>query len=576
MKWNRKLLESQTVHFEVPRADNTCLISPELFDAREIIEANRSELAAHSQDRFFDTTIGELKAATQAILIRLARDWTSRSIPVLKDSSGCACAHRQNEMLSRCDEIIRSTSEHGSPIILSGHQPEIFHNGVWFKNAIISKLGNQENGVAINLVIDHDLPKHVGINVPVLANDELVTTRTISPIKLNANVPWEVLDDYAEIDASFANEVVKAGQDVLPHEPLVSEYWDYFQDSRNRDVSIGHSIAAARHRLERERGWNSLELPMSQLCNTWEFGTFVAEIISRAEELQVVYNEARDEYRRAHRLRNDAHPVPALTSVGSEDEHWCELPFWIYSETNPKRRQLWLLRSESGYALSDHEQMDGVIELGDGPILSLEIWDSLVEQGIKIRPRALMTTTFLRLFAADLFVHGIGGGKYDQVTDQIILQMWGIEPPRFIVASASLHLPMLFKHTSVELDSKQLHKMIRDVKYHPEMFLSNELSGNPDVVELLSKKASLIGTASNATNRRAWHHEMEAVNDALSQHLTGLRERLSEQLTQSHIKERQRKLLQSREYSFVLFSKTDVFRRLEQFIPEACRNSPVA
>jgi hypothetical protein len=47
----------------------------------------------------------------------------------------------------------------------------------------------------------------------------------------------------------------------------------------------------------------------------------------------------------------------------------------------------------------------------------------------------------LRLFVADQFVHGIGGGQYDQVLDTLIATHFGIEPPRFSVTTATLFFP---------------------------------------------------------------------------------------------------------------------------------------
>ena len=41
----------------------------------------------------------------------------------------------------------------------------------------------------------------------------------------------------------------------------------------------------------------------------------------------------------------------------------------------------------------------------------------------------------------DQFVHGIGGGRYDQVTDLLIRRQFGIEPPRFSVTTATLFFP---------------------------------------------------------------------------------------------------------------------------------------
>ena len=42
----------------------------------------------------------------------------------------------------------------------------------------------------------------------------------------------------------------------------------------------------------------------------------------------------------------------------------------------------------------------------------------LSSRGIKLRTRALTTTLFARLVLSDMFLHGIGGAKYDQVTDR--------------------------------------------------------------------------------------------------------------------------------------------------------------
>ena len=50
---------------------------------------------------------------------------------------------------------------------------------------------------------------------------------------------------------------------------------------------------------------------------------------------------------------------------------------------------------------------------------------------------------------ADQFVHGIGGGRYDQVTDRLIARHFGIEPPRFAVTTATLYFPEAVGRTRV-------------------------------------------------------------------------------------------------------------------------------
>src|SRR5207244_11160094 len=58
----------------------------------------------------------------------------------------------------------------------------------------------------------------------------------------------------------------------------------------------------------------------------------------------------------------------------------------------------------------------------------------------QLRPRALTLTLFARVCLGDFFIHGIGGGKYDEVTDVIIRDYFGLDPPAYQVLSATLHL----------------------------------------------------------------------------------------------------------------------------------------
>ena len=67
---------------------------------------------------------------------------------------------------------------------------------------------------------------------------------------------------------------------------------------------------------------------------------------------------------------------------------------------------------------------------------------ALEARGIEIRPRALITTMYARLFLSDLFIHGIGGAKYDELTDAIIRRFFGIEPPAYMTVTGTVRLPI--------------------------------------------------------------------------------------------------------------------------------------
>ena len=48
---------------------------------------------------------------------------------------------------------------------------------------------------------------------------------------------------------------------------------------------------------------------------------------------------------------------------------------------------------------------------------------------------------YIRLLIADNFVHGIGGGRYDQVSDDIIRNYFKLDPPAFSVTTATMFFP---------------------------------------------------------------------------------------------------------------------------------------
>ena len=52
------------------------------------------------------------------------------------------------------------------PFLLSGHQPELFHPGVWYKNFVLGSLARKLDGVGIHLLIDSDTCRSASIRVP--------------------------------------------------------------------------------------------------------------------------------------------------------------------------------------------------------------------------------------------------------------------------------------------------------------------------------------------------------------------------------------------------------------------------
>ena len=47
-----------------------------------------------------------------------------------------------------------------------------------------------------------------------------------------------------------------------------------------------------------------------------------------------------------------------------------------------------------------------------------------------------------RLFVGDVFIHGIGGAKYDRITDGLIRRYYQVEPSNMACVSATLLLDL--------------------------------------------------------------------------------------------------------------------------------------
>src|SRR6516225_7263904 len=57
-------------------------------------------------------------------------------------------------------------SVNDTPLILTGHQPELFHPGVWVKNFAAAGLADRIDGRAVHLIVDNDAVHSTALNVP--------------------------------------------------------------------------------------------------------------------------------------------------------------------------------------------------------------------------------------------------------------------------------------------------------------------------------------------------------------------------------------------------------------------------
>jgi hypothetical protein len=449
-------------------------------------------------------------------------------------------------------DVPAEAADPAGPVLLAGHQPELFHPGVWLKNFALANLAADQQGVGVNLVIDSDRIKSAAIRVPTGSIAEprveaIAFDRSAEPI------PFEerpVLD--RELFASFAKRTSAAIRALIP-DPLVNRLWPLAIGRLEAGMNLGVSIAQSRHCIEGEWGAATLELPQSRLCRFTAYHWFVAHLLANLPRLWQVHNDALAEYRCVHHLRSAAHPVPDL--VRSDD--WLEAPLWVWTDTDPSRRRIFVRQQAGQVVLTDRRQVEVRLDLSPeaGAARAAEQLADAARRGIKIRTRAIVTTLFARLFLGDVFLHGIGGAKYDQVTDLIVERFLGIEPPEFVTVSATALLP-ISRAAAERDDLRRTAQALRELKFHPERYLETaELpaADRQTVAALAATKREAVAQPKTLDNARQRHQAISAANLALQPWVEPQRQKLLGQSGRLGELLRAETVLASREYAFCLF-----------------------
>jgi hypothetical protein len=520
-------------HFEVPRQHRSALVVPSL---KEVIQS----------------------------LAPRESTWDDSN---LEFCGSCLLTVRQEALREVLDLAVRFTSAYRSvelpaaaqlrPLILSGHQPELFHAGVWYKNFLLSELAGRSGGVAINFLVDNDDCRTTSIRVPGLQPDRSVVARSVPYDQSQVIVPWEMRRVVSWVCLeSFSTRVTEA---LHPESPssLLTEMWPDVVGTAREVDRLGLALARGRHLLEQRIGLETLEVPLSRLVSTRAFARFSVQLLSELPRLQEVYNRQLYDYRAVHQIRSQAHPVPVL----EQQAGWLEAPWWVYHDEAPERQKLWVQLRDDQLILSDQAGWQAVISGRLDCEAAASQWLDILAVGTRLRPRALLTTMFLRMIVADMFVHGIGGGKYDQLTDAIIREFFGVDPPPMCVATATLRLPIA-RQTEPTADdqsfgesSEQLRQRIWALKYHAES-IADELGD--EARRLADRKRDLLRRIPPHGEKWEWHREITAVNGRLKELASPEIAKAKGQLEQVARQERHAQILYSREYSYCLFPRDEI------------------
>lgn len=446
----------------------------------------------------------------------------------------------------------------GSAIFASGHQPGMFHPGVWAKNFALGRWAALFGAAAVNLIVDNDTFKSPEVVVPSGTIDAPTQAR-VAFDAAGPELPWEeraVLDD--ALAGSFFTRVGQALGSLVP-EPLLKDFWPLVRTALASGARWGTALSQARHRLEGQWGLATLEFPQSQVCQLAASHWLTAHLLAQGPRFREVHNAAVERYRRQNHLRSANHPFPDL----ADDAGWTEAPFWVWSTADPRRRRLFSRPQAKELLVTDRHGWQARLPLtvdGDAARAAAALAD-WSQQGIKLRTRALTTTLFARLLLCDLFVHGLGGGKYDAVTDEVIQDFFGVPAPQFAVVTATLHLPLRTPDGDAKTDFDAsllaIDARLRELQYHPERFLSQADYLSPREAAAAQKTADIkrdwVKTTAERPLARQRCHAIRQANAELQPYLARLRDRWLAERQHALAAGRVAAVRHDREYPFCLF-----------------------
>ncbi|HTU18154.1 MAG TPA: hypothetical protein VMG10_08825, partial [Gemmataceae bacterium] len=452
----------------------------------------------------------------------------------------------------------------GDPDILfvAGHQPELFHPGVWVKNFALYGLARKHHAASLNLVVDDDAIKTTALRVP-----EPPHVRRVLFDRWTGAAPYEerTIVDRA-LFAGFAERVGELTRH-WPYQPLLPAFWAEVLRQAERTSNLGECFAAARRTFEQAWGCHNREVPLSTLCDSEPFAYFACHLLAKLPYFHSLYNAIVAEYRRRHGIRDRQHPVPDLAADGD----WLEAPFWIWRTGASRRERLFArlgndrVELRSGDGQRDRRLAGPLFPTGETPVPPLEAWREWQSRGLKIRTRALTTTLYARLFLADLFLHGIGGGIYDELTDELLRRFYGCEPPEYLVLSATRWLP-LPRPAATANDCRRLRHELRDVHYNPQ----RHLDGTPrseHLSERMQRKHEWIARhPATSAERRERFRMLRTLTGELRHPLRPREEQLRRQLRDCEQQLRTNAVLQRRDYSFCLFPESVLRPFCTQFL----------
>ncbi|MCP4298732.1 MAG: hypothetical protein GY786_24375 [Proteobacteria bacterium] len=424
----------------------------------------------------------------------------------------------------------------------------------------MNNIAKKMNGIGINMVVDNDAGNDNCLNIPAI-NDLDSSTEKMEYHPGLRNLAFEEVR-YADSTQllAFQESALK-----LLHNPDMAKTFEKFMNMvitlSGETLQFSDLFTYSRHAFLTRFGISNMEVPVSHISETDSFLNFFLHITANLKRFVDIYNANLREYRRLKKISSKANPLPDLMEKGFV----VEMPFWMWKKNEPRKSLFASVANDSRISIICENKIVEHFDFGERnrSTDNLERLKVLISKGIKIRPKAIANTMYSRLFFSDLFVHGIGGAKYDLITNEIIREFFCVEPPEYATISATLHLPYK-PHEASKEDVNSLKHTIKDMGHNPERYASDEIMKDIEMRSMVSEKKDLISRKTNdSKEKHLTFGRIKQLNRLMKKKISPLIKEKEKEMEDLEKKLKYNSIVTNRDYPFCLYPETMLGRLLE-------------
>ena len=436
-----------------------------------------------------------------------------------------------------------------NPIIATGHQPNWHHCGVFIKSQLGNMLAKKLNASFLHIVLDLDTC-NTALSLPIRRNDSLFNLMLLEISKNNCNISQETLLPGKNAIDSFLKTILK----YCPQNALCNTNWQNINLNHLQTPckTIADLITYLQNTLYNSFGVNAVYLPVSLLSESKAFHNFITKLLLDFISFVEIYNKAISK-------SNHYTGIFKLCEKKIGPHTYIEFPLWLANDAGQRTTLLLALDANSKLILATEFE----VLLQTHKLNAHAIIEILEQKGYLIRPKAILLTSFIRLYLSDWFIHGVGGARYESITDYILTNYFDINGLKYGAASLTSHL-FEAKHQKLKLYKNDLQQKDRAISHSPEYLLDKDLRSSVEVQQLIKQKKNAVVASRDkhlsSGERQKSRSEIEEVNQQLQYFLPHSKESILEEI--AAIK-KSIQITKNREFFFGLFPHNYLYSFLE-------------